>query len=121
LLADWTSLGADLKDVLLMRLANELEDYLGLGMRLCDEGRGAFGVPREEHIGIATLLGQPALAAALDEAFRRNDGAAWATQIALPRDVSFRLQANPSLTGSQHLAAAFRAAIVKLRRLARLS
>lgn len=120
LIADWGVVGTDLKDLLLMRLANELEDHLGLGMRLCAEGRGAFGVSREEQIRIATLLGQPALAAALAEGFHRNDGADWTAPIALERVISFRIQANPSLTGSQHLAAAFRAAVSKLRRLARL-
>jgi hypothetical protein len=119
LIADWAAVGPELKDVLLMRMANALEDHLGLGMRLCDEGRGAFGVQREDHIRIATLLGQPALAVALAEAYRLNDAAEWAAPIALARDISFRLQASSSLTGSQHLSAAFRAAVRKLRRLAR--
>lgn len=120
LIADWTSVGPELKDVLLMRMANALEDHIGLGMRLCDEERGASGVRREDHIRIATSLGQPALAAALTEAYRRNDAADWTAPIALEHELSFRLQAGRSLTGSQHLAEALRFAVRKLRRLAGL-
>jgi hypothetical protein len=120
LIADWAAVDAELRDVLLMRMANELEDHLGLGMRLCDEGRAEAGMRREEHIAIARSLGQQTLALALAEIYRRNDDADWAGPIALDRVASFRIQLNPTLTGSQHLSEAVRAAIRKVRRLARL-
>jgi hypothetical protein len=116
LLRNWGEVGAAARDVLLMRAANELEDHIAFGMRLCDEGRLTFGVSREDTIEVARLLGQPDLARALGEAFRANDEAEWAADIALPYDISFRLPSKSSLTGSEHLKAAFEAALRKLRR-----
>lgn len=116
LLGAWESVGAAQRDVLLMRVANELEDHLGLGMRLCEEGRGASGPSRDQALSIARRIGQPELAAALAEAFREGDEASWAEALALPRKASFRVPASDTSSGAEHLAAAFRAGRRKLRR-----
>jgi (p)ppGpp synthase/HD superfamily hydrolase len=108
----------DTRDVLLMRLANELEDHVSLGMRLCSESRAATAVPREMHVTLARRLDQPALALALEEAYRATDGAHWAAALAEAHVVSYRLPSNAGMTGSQHLRAALSAAMCKLRRLA---
>jgi hypothetical protein len=117
LLAGWENVSAVQKDVLLMRVANELEDHLGLGMRLCEEGRGALGPSRDQSIAIARRLGQSDLTAALVEAFREGDEASWADALALPCKASFRVPASDTSSGSEHLAAAFRAARRKLWRM----
>jgi (p)ppGpp synthase/HD superfamily hydrolase len=64
--------------VVVMRLANELEDYLDLGVRFCtnSEARVARMVRiAEQHVTLARQLGHPDLADQLSQAFATNAAA----------------------------------------------
>ena len=56
--------------VLLMRLANELEDHLDLGILHCGDAKQARAVASELTTQLAQQLGYGGLAAQLDEAYR---------------------------------------------------
>jgi len=111
----------EVQEILLMRIANEIEDHVSLGMRLCNETRAAQAVPRDMYIALARALDRPDLAQTLVAAYRETDAAHWAAPFAEAHTASYRVVSNAGMTGSQHLAAALRAAMRKLRRLARLS
>lgn len=117
LLPQHRSFSREMQDVLLMRLANEIEDHVGLGMRLCSETRAVQGVPRELHIELARALERPDLEQALQDSYAANDGAQWAAPLAEEHVASYRVASNAGLSGAEHLAAALRAAMRKLRRL----
>lgn len=114
---NWDAVSAETRDILLMRIANELEDHVALGMRLCSETRATQIVPRDTHLELARRLGHIPLARALEEAYRETDDAHWAASLADSHDASYRVPANAGVTGTQHLAAALKAARRKLGRL----
>lgn len=116
LLPQQPAFSPEMREVLLMRLANEIEDHVGLGMRLCSETRAAQGVPRELHIEIARALDRPDLVQALQDAYAANDSAHWAASLAEGHVASYRVASNAGMSGAQHLAAALRAVLRKLRR-----
>lgn len=97
-------------DLLLIRLANELDDHYALGMRFCDERRDAFRGHAPLCVELAARLGQLGLAEALRAVYREHDEGGWADALALDAAVSFRLPSPPrALTGSEHLRGAFAA------------
>jgi len=53
------------KDIILMRLANELDDYLSLGMKFCNERRENLAAEQESCIKLAQRLDHAVLANAL--------------------------------------------------------
>jgi (p)ppGpp synthase/HD superfamily hydrolase len=82
------------RDVLLIRLANELEELLDLGILYCGDGRRRFA--NNENLNALTIrlaeqLSFPALALRLGEAFREAAGAEIPPGLRAPqgRDISF--------------------------------
>lgn len=118
LLRDWSAVPGAARDVLLIKIANELEDHVSLGMRFCNESRAAIFVPRETCLTLAGLLGQPLLRQALETSYRQTDAAHWAEALADPRVGSYRVPSHGGIGGAGHLQAALRAAMRKIARLA---
>lgn len=118
LLRDWSTVPGTTRDVLLMKIANELEDHVSLGMRFCNEARAAIFVPRETCLALASLLGQPLLRQALETSYRETDAAHWAEALADPHAGSYRVPSYGGIGGAGHLQAALRAAMRKIARLA---
>ena len=105
------------KDIILMRLANELDDYLALGMQFCSEKRQELAVDEENCIKLARQLGHPNLADALASVYQEHQQGSWATALARDEAGSFRIPSDSiSMTGSDHLHAAFAAATRKIRK-----
>jgi (p)ppGpp synthase/HD superfamily hydrolase len=84
-------LGATDRSIVLMRLANELDDNLDLEMRYCGAAKDAYRGSREILIAMARALGQPGLADALAAAYREADEGAWAAALSLQRKFSYQL------------------------------
>jgi len=79
------------RTVLLMRLANELDDNLDLEMRYCHAAKDQHRKHRGTMVAIAGALNQPALAHAFDEAYREADDGSWADALSLNRKKSYQL------------------------------
>jgi (p)ppGpp synthase/HD superfamily hydrolase len=77
--------------IVLIRLANELDDNLDLEMRYCHPGRDEHRQNREIFVALAQELHRPALANALTAAYREADDSNWATSLSLDRMSSYQL------------------------------
>jgi (p)ppGpp synthase/HD superfamily hydrolase len=77
--------------VVLMRLANELDDNLDLAMLQSHEDKEAYRHCRDELMALARTLGYPSLANALLAAFREADEGTWAAALSLNRPASYQL------------------------------
>jgi (p)ppGpp synthase/HD superfamily hydrolase len=107
---------ARVRDVLLIRLANEIEDHLGNAMRLSGKGRTRYAGLRESCLAVARALGRPDIADALTAVYRDSDAADWAVALAVQDAVSFRVPGPSTLGGSQHLRLGVAAALRLLHR-----
>ena len=79
------------RKVLLMRLANDLDDNLDLEMRYCDPGRDQRQSRGDTLIALARAIDRPVLADALAAAFREAEAGAWAEALSLNRRESYQL------------------------------
>ena len=79
------------RTVLLMRLANELDDNLDLEMRYCHSAKDQDREHRGTMVAMAHALHQPALAHAFNEAYREADNGSWADSLSLNRKASYQL------------------------------
>jgi (p)ppGpp synthase/HD superfamily hydrolase len=94
-----TALNSFERDVLLMRLANELEDHLDLGVLYCGNVE-----KRLQHItatgdlivAMATFLEVPTLAAALSQVFQDTVSAHLPTELQNESDYSYCIPTSPS-------------------------
>lgn len=80
------------RDVLVIRLANELEDHLDFGVLYCGNGekrREFIRSPLNQSVDMARMLGLPALAAELDRAFRETVEAELPASLRTPHDYTF--------------------------------
>jgi hypothetical protein len=78
------------RTLVLMRLANELDDNLDLAMNYCHAAKGGLRDYRDTFVEMARGLGQPALAAALDRVYREAAEAKWAGALSLNRRSSYQ-------------------------------
>jgi len=88
------SLRPDDRTVLLMRLANELEDHLDLGIAYCRDAehrRALIGSWLHTCVDLAEELGQPDLAGWLARAFRGNLSALVHRELMADRSISYTL------------------------------
>jgi uncharacterized protein DUF6817 len=76
--------------VVLMRLANELDDNLDLA-KLQSHEDGAFRNSRDDLVALSRALGCPGLANALLAAYREADEESWAAALSLDRTASYQL------------------------------
>ncbi len=85
-------------DVVLMRLANLLEDYLDLGMAYCDKGKKTTHdqVVLDDAVGLARGLGAPALADELRQAVDRN------AEVDLPPHLRRRASSSATVAPRSH-------------------
>jgi (p)ppGpp synthase/HD superfamily hydrolase len=80
------------RDILVIRLANELEDHLDCGVLYCGNGearREFIRSPLNQSVDMARKLGLPELAAELDRAFTETLGAELSPTLRYPRDYTF--------------------------------
>jgi hypothetical protein len=106
-------------DILLMRVANEIEDHYAAGMRLCSAERRERMGTAADCVAIARSLDRPDVADALACVYRETAEADWAEALATDESASFRLPGPTVMTGTQHIGAGMAAARTKLRRLFR--
>ena len=88
------TLSADERDVLLVRLANELEDHLDLGVLYCGnapERREEIGRSLRVCVDLANRIGQPALAAELERVFQEVRTAEVPEALRHPEDCTYML------------------------------
>jgi (p)ppGpp synthase/HD superfamily hydrolase len=104
------------RDVLVIRLANEIEDHLGHAMRLSGPDRHRYVGAREACLAIAQALGRPDIAEVLTAVYRESDAANWAPALALPQAASFRVPGPSTISGAEHLRHGVAAALRALRR-----
>jgi (p)ppGpp synthase/HD superfamily hydrolase len=86
------SLSAIDREVLIIRLANELEDHLDCGVLYCGNGeqrRAYIRSPLNQSVDMARVLGQPKLAQALEEAFQETLQADLPASLRNPQDYTF--------------------------------
>ncbi len=86
------SLTATDREVLVIRLANELEDHLDCGVLYCGNGeqrRAYIRSPLNQSVDMARMLRQPMLADALDEAFQETLRAELPAALRNPHDFTF--------------------------------
>jgi len=86
------SLSAIEREVLIIRLANELEDHLDCGVLYCGNGeqrRAYIRSPLNQSVEMARVLGQPKLAEALEEAFQETLQADLPASLRNPHDYTF--------------------------------
>jgi len=86
------SLPAFEREVLVIRLANELEDHLDCGVLYCGNGeqrRAYIRSPLNQSVDMARMLGEPRLADALDEAFQETLRAELPAALRTPHDFTF--------------------------------
>jgi (p)ppGpp synthase/HD superfamily hydrolase len=122
-----SSLSATEREVLVIRLANELEDHLDCGVLYCGNGeqrRAYIRSPLNQSVDMARMLGETQLAEALDEAFRETLQAELPVALRNPHDFTFvqpplshrprlkvavrrYLDARPTLARAVHPLAAF--------------
>jgi HD domain len=79
------------RTIVLMRLANELDDNLDLEMRYCHSAKDQHRKHRDAIVAMARALHQPALAHAFDEAYREADDGSWADSLSMNRTKSYQL------------------------------
>jgi (p)ppGpp synthase/HD superfamily hydrolase len=79
------------RTIVLMRLANELDDNLDLEMRHCHPARDEHRQNRATFVALAQALHQPALANAFTAAYREANDGTWATSLSLNRMSSYQL------------------------------
>ena len=87
-----TTLAAVEREVLVIRLANELEDHLDCGVLYCGNGeqrRAYIRSPLNQSVDMARLLGETDLADALDEAFQETLRAELPAALRNPHDFTF--------------------------------
>ena len=114
---NFVEIGKREREIILLRLANELEDYLSLGMQFCNEGRQKNAAIEQLCINLAHLLIEPRLAEALEKVYREHNLGEWASSLARNDVGSFRVPSmSETMTGSDHLRAASKAAIKKVRK-----
>jgi hypothetical protein len=115
------------REVLIIRLSNELEDHLDCGVLYCGNGeqrRAYIRSPLNQSVDMARTLGQMKLADALDEAFQETLAAELPAALRNPHDYTFvqpplshrprlkvavrrYLDARPTLARAVHPLAAF--------------
>jgi (p)ppGpp synthase/HD superfamily hydrolase len=86
------SLSPSEREVLIIRLANELEDHLDCGVLYCGNGeqrRAYIRSPLNQSVTMAHALGQPELAEALENAFRETLQAELPATLRNPHDYTF--------------------------------
>ncbi|MGH7125913.1 MAG: DUF6817 domain-containing protein, partial [Stellaceae bacterium] len=79
------------RSIVLMRLANELDDNLDLAMLQSHEDKEAYPDCRDELVALARALGYPSLANALLAAYREAAEGSWAAALSLNRPSSYQL------------------------------
>jgi hypothetical protein len=79
------------RSVVLMRLANELEDNLDLAMHHCHPAKDAYRHLHDQFVTLARLLGYPDLAHAFLAIAQESAEGAWADELSLNRPASYRL------------------------------
>ena len=89
--ADPTQLARLDRHVVLMRLANELDDNLDLAMFHCREEKDAFRGSRDVIVALARTMSGAALADALLATYRADADGAWAASLSLGRAFSYQL------------------------------
>lgn len=104
------------RDVLLIRLANEIEDHMGHAMRLSGGDRTRYVGAREPCLAIARALGRPDIAEVLAAVYRESDAASWASALASPRVASFRVPGPSIVGGAEHVRLGVAAALRSLHR-----
>ena len=77
--------------VVLMRLANELEDNLDLSMLHCHPAKDAFRGQRDSLVALARSIGCPELANTFVSVYQEASEGAWAAAISLNRRSSYQL------------------------------
>ncbi len=77
--------------VVLMRLANELDDNLDLAMLHCHAEKDAFRDCRDGLVALAHSFGAPVLANALLATYREASDGSWAIGMSLDRPASYQL------------------------------
>lgn len=77
--------------IVLMRLANELDDNLDLAMVYCAAEKDAFRDCRDGMVALARAISGAALADALAATYRESAGGAWAAALSLNRAFSYQL------------------------------
>ena len=85
-------LTADERDVLVIRLANELEDHLDFGVLYCGNGekrRDYIRSPLNQSVDMAKMLGLTELAAELDTAFTETLNTTLPDALRNPNDYTF--------------------------------
>ena len=105
-----------MRDVLLLRLANEIEDHLGHAMRLSSGDRTLYVGAREACLAIARGLGRPDIVEVLSAVYHESDGADWSPALALPHAASFRVPGPSAISGAEHFRLGVAAALRSLQR-----
>jgi hypothetical protein len=77
--------------VVLMRMANELDDNLDLAMLQCHEEKQGYLDSRDDLVALARAIGWPSLADALLAAYREAAENSWAAALSLDRPASYQL------------------------------
>ena len=114
------SLTAIERDVLVIRLANELEDHLDVGVLYCGNGekrREYIRSPLNQSVGMARSLGLTQLAAELDRAFSETLAAQLPPALRTPHDYTF---VQPPASHSPRLKVAVRRFLDERPKLARV-
>jgi len=78
------------RTLVLLRLANELDDNLDLAMNYCHAAKDGLRDYRDAFVEMAVGLGQPALAAALNRVYREAAEAKWTGALSLNRRSSYQ-------------------------------
>jgi (p)ppGpp synthase/HD superfamily hydrolase len=92
ILSGVATLEREARDVLVIRLANELEDHLDLGVLYCqnaDSRRDFIRSPLNQSVDMARMLGLTALAEALEAAFAEVLAAELPASLRTAQDVTF--------------------------------
>ena len=91
LLSDHARLSETDRWVVLMRLANELDDNLDLAMLQSLEEKDAYRDCRDDLVALARAIGCPSLANTLLAAYREASEGSWAAALSLDRPASYQL------------------------------
>jgi len=108
------------RDVLVIRLANELEDHLDYGVLYCGNGesrREYIRSPLNQSVDMARELGLATLAAALDKAFKETLTAEIPAALRNPHDYTY---VQPAASHSPRMTVAMRRFLDERPRLARM-
>jgi hypothetical protein len=91
------SVRGDRAGILLLKLANEVDDHIDHSMAYCSERRQEIDSAFDLWVGMANSLGYPVLAAALTEVRRETEQSEWARPLGTGRATSHSvLSANAS-------------------------